>query len=201
MSDLEKKFIKRVRQEIATRKLTLTSVAERIGSSRQVLSQILNGKFNSMRAGTMLKLAMVLRISLDEIIFPETDLVIDSMTLAQALARDGVPEEEILQGIRNSTNEEKRARVQAAHYNNMAKHVRDLGFHIPYFPETIEPKTVTWGGADLEDLKKACEKVDTVNVKSGINGDWICMPKDKFFRMIGDKMMMEARNEQDQSDH
>lgn len=102
MSDLEKKFVKHVRQEIATRKLTLTEVGEAIGSSRQVLSQILNGKFNSMRADTMLRLAMVLRISLDEIIFPKTDLVVDSMTLAQALARDGVPEEEILQGIRNA---------------------------------------------------------------------------------------------------
>ena len=50
MSDLEKKFIKRVREEIAVRGLTLTSVAAMIGSSRQVLSQILNGRFNSMRA-------------------------------------------------------------------------------------------------------------------------------------------------------
>ncbi len=75
MSDLEKKFIKRVREEIAVRGLTLTSVSEMIGSSRQVLSQILNGKFNSMRADTMLKLARLLRISLDEIIFPVTDLI------------------------------------------------------------------------------------------------------------------------------
>jgi transcriptional regulator with XRE-family HTH domain len=105
MSDLEKKLIKRVRQEIAVRKLTLGSVAEMIGSSRQVLSQILNGKFNSMRADTMLQLAMVLEISLDEIIFPKTDLVVDSMTMAQALARGGVPEEEILQGIRNARKE------------------------------------------------------------------------------------------------
>lgn len=104
MSDLEKKFIKCVRQEIATRGLTLTEVGEAIGSSRQVLSQILNGKFNSMRAGTMLRLAMVLRISLDEIIFPKTDLVVDSMTMAQGLARYGVPEEEILQGIRNGAH-------------------------------------------------------------------------------------------------
>lgn len=102
MSDYEKEFIKRARREIATRELTLTSVAEMIGSSRQVLSQILNGKFNSIRADTMLKLAMVLEISLDEIIFPETDLVVNSMTMAQALARYGVPEEEILQGIRNA---------------------------------------------------------------------------------------------------
>ena len=140
MSDLEKKFIKRVRQEIAVRGLTLTSVAAMIGSSRQVLSLILNGKYKSMRADTMLRLAMALRISLDEIIFPETDLVIDSMTMAQALAKAGVPEEEILQGIRNAGSDKERAQLQAAYYNKKVKHVRDLGCHMPYFPETIEPE-------------------------------------------------------------
>lgn len=82
MSDLEKKFIKRVRKEIAVRGLTLTSVAEMIGSSRQVLSQILNGKFNSMRADTMLKLAKLLGISLDDIIEIQTPIRIqDAATL------------------------------------------------------------------------------------------------------------------------
>lgn len=57
----------------------------------------------------------------------------------------------------------------------------------------IKPKTVTWSGVDLEDLKKTCEKVSTVNVKSGINGEWVAMPVDEFFRMLGDRMMIGGK--------
>jgi hypothetical protein len=64
---------------------------------------------------------------------------------------------------------------------------------MPYFPETIEPKTVTWSGADLEDLKKACGNVDTVTVKSGINGEFVAMPVDEFFRMLGNKTLLEGK--------
>lgn len=71
MSEYEKEFIKRVRKKIAVLGLTMESVAKAIGSSRQVLSQILNGKFKSMRADTMLKLSAYLKISLDEIIMEQ----------------------------------------------------------------------------------------------------------------------------------
>lgn len=73
MSDLEKKFIKRVREEIATRKLTLTEVGEAIGLSTAQVSRVLNGVFR-IKGDNLLRMATILEISLDEIIFPETDL-------------------------------------------------------------------------------------------------------------------------------
>lgn len=98
------KFICKAKVRIALRHLTLTEVGAAIGLSTAQVSRVLNGVFR-MKGDNLLRMAMILEISLDEIIFPETDLVIDSMTLAQALARDGVPEEEILQGIRNAGRE------------------------------------------------------------------------------------------------
>lgn len=90
MSDYEKEFIKRVRKEIAVLGLTMDAVGKAIGSSRQVLSQILNGKFNSMRADTMLKLAKLLKISLDEIIgIPGEDLISRSEAMHAVLHNDG----------------------------------------------------------------------------------------------------------------
>lgn len=65
----------------------------------------------------------------------------------------------------------------------------------------LSPKTVTWSGVDMEELKKTCEKVGAVNVKSSINGEWTSMLVDEFLRMLADKMTMEARDEQDQSNH
>lgn len=65
----------------------------------------------------------------------------------------------------------------------------------------LSPKTVTWSGVDMEELKKTCEKVGTVNVKSSINGEWTSMLVDEFLRMLADKTTMEARDEQDQSNH
>ena len=66
---------------------------------------------------------------------------------------------------------------------------------------SLSPKTITWSGVDLEELKKTCEKVGTVNVKSTIDGEWKGMPVDELFRMLADKEMMEANDEQNQSDH
>ena len=60
-------------------------------------------------------------------------------------------------------------------------------------PATLNPKTVTWSGVDLGELKKACEMVGTVRVKSSINGEWTSMPLDEFFRMLGNKRMMEGK--------
>lgn len=100
MSDYEKEFIKRVRREIAVLGLTMESVAKAIGSSRQVLSQILNGKFNSMRADTMLKLSAYLKISLDEIIGVQPQEVVT------------VPPDE---------HEVARQKMIAKHYNDISK--------------------------------------------------------------------------------
>lgn len=58
---------------------------------------------------------------------------------------------------------------------------------------SLSPKTMTWSGVDLEELKKVCEKVGTVNVKSAIDGEWKGMPVDEFFRMLGDRMMLEGK--------
>lgn len=164
---LYNKFIHKAKERIALRHLTLTEVAESIGLSTAQVSRVLNGKFR-IKGDNLLRMAMILEISLDEIIFPKTDLVVNSMTMAQGLARYGVPEEEILQGIRNAAKTDPQ-------------------------PTPIEPKTVTWSGVDPEKLKKDCEKVDTVNVKSGINGEWVAMPVDEFFRMLGNKMMLEGK--------
>lgn len=59
-------------------------------------------------------------------------------------------------------------------------------------PATINPKTLSWGGVDLEELKKTCEKVNTVRVKNDVNSEWTDMPVDEFFRMLGNKTMMEG---------
>ena len=74
MSEYEKEFIKRVREEIATRALSQRAVRDLIGVSGITISKILNNQFNSMRADTMLKLAKLFEISLDEIITEVTNL-------------------------------------------------------------------------------------------------------------------------------
>ena len=108
MSEYEREFIKRVRREIATLGLTMDAVGKAIGSSRQVLSQILNGKFQSMRADTMLKLSAYLKISLDEITgvraFPVDDAV-DALHYA----------------TKPSEQEVARQKLIAKHYNDIRK--------------------------------------------------------------------------------
>lgn len=106
------KFLRNAKEQIALRHLTQKEVGEAIGLTTSEVNRILNGKFR-IKGDNLLELAMVLKISLDEIIFPETNLVIDSMTMAQALASGGVPEEEILQGIRNARKEEDNDRQAA----------------------------------------------------------------------------------------
>lgn len=133
------KFIRKAKERIATRKLTLTEVGAAVGLSTAQVRRVLNGAFR-IKGDNLLRMAMFLEISLDKIIFPETDLVVNSMTMAQGLAGYGVPEEEILQGIRNSTNEVERAKLTAAYYNKKVKHVRDLGYDVPDFPVPIEPE-------------------------------------------------------------
>lgn len=98
---LYERFLRQAKEQIALRHLTLTEVGEAIGLSTAQVSRVLNGVFR-IKGDNLLRMAMILEISLDEIIFPETDLVVNSMTMAQGLARYGVPEEEILQGIRNA---------------------------------------------------------------------------------------------------
>lgn len=176
MSEYEKEFIKRVRKEIAVFHLSQDAVGSLIGMSRQSLSKLLNCKVDSIRADTMLKLARVFSISIDEIVGLE-----EAKKEAEKIANEF------------AAYEIERAQLQAEHYNKMAKHIRDLGYHMPDFPGPIEPKTVTWSGVNLEDLKKDCEKADTINVKTGINGEWVSMPVDEFFRMLGDRKMLEGK--------
>lgn len=103
---LYERFLRQAKEQIALQNLTQAEVGRAIGLSRNAISKVMNSKV-TLKGDKLLRLAMTLRISLDEIIFPKTDLVVDSMTMAQGLARYGVPEEEILQGIRNSARARK----------------------------------------------------------------------------------------------
>lgn len=117
MSDYEKEFIKRVRKEIALFHLSQDAVGSLIGMSRQSLSKLLNCKVDSIRADTMLKLARVFSISIDEIVGLE-----EAKKEAEKIANEF------------AAYEIERARLQAAQYNKLAKRLRDMGYYMPYFP-------------------------------------------------------------------
>lgn len=122
MTDYEKEFIKRVRKEIALFHLSQDAVGNLIGMSRQSLSKLLNCKVDSIRADTMLKLARVFSISIDEIVGLE-----EAKKEAEKIASEFV------------AHEVERAQLQVMHYNRMAQRVRDLGYNMPDFPVPDPP--------------------------------------------------------------
>lgn len=64
------KFICKAKEQIALQDLTQEEVGKAIGLSRNAISKTLNGKV-TLKGDKLLELAKLLRISLDEIIFPE----------------------------------------------------------------------------------------------------------------------------------